>query len=354
MMERMIKGRLIYLINDTQGLLFKNLAFYVVDLNSGKRELIGKLPTSKKNSVLSSFRLTERLFRLEPKCAGRLDENRFVVCILGKLWLLDVQKHTISELCATRPGFGVLNFCERDGYVYWGDYGANSDNDEINVYRLDKNLNISKVYSFHEDSVRHIHNIKSTNDGFIVLTGDNEPVAGIYRANTDWSEVKPWKNGQQKYRAVVGFPYQGGLLYATDSVETENHLRMIDADGNECDLATINGSCIYGGETRDYFIFSTTVESHEGGGWRKLLSNELGGGIKTPDVHIIAVSKQDLNICILKKSRKDVWPMKLFQYGMAVFPKGQENCVDGVWFYNMATKKDDGKTLFLRFNEQNR
>ena len=87
---------------------------------------------------------------------------------------------------------------------------------------------------------------------------------------------------------------------------------------------------------------------------RKILSNELGGGIKTHDVHIIAVSKLDLSIRILKKIRKDAWPMKLFQYGMAVFPMGQENSVDGVWYYNMATKEGDGNSLFLSFNEQDR
>ncbi len=347
----MIKGRLIYLFSDTQGLLFKNLAFYVVDLNSGKRELIGKLPTSKKNSVLGNFRLTERLFRLEPKCAGRLDENRFVVCTLGLIWLVDVQNHAISELCSTRRGYGVLNFCERDGYIFWGDYGSNINHEEIHIYRLDKNLDIKIVFTFPQDSVRHIHNIIKSEDGFFVLAGDNERKAGIYKANADWTEVRPWKIGEQKYRAVVGFTYKGGLLYATDSVETENHLRLIDAEGNESELATINGSCIYGGETKDDFIFSTTVESHEGGGWRKLLSNELGGGIKTPDVHIIAVGKSDLGISILKKSRKDIWPMKLFQYGAMVFPKGQENCKEGLWCYNVACKKYDGKSLYLRNDE---
>lgn len=352
MMERIVKGRLIYLINDTQGLLFKSLAFYVVDLTNGERELIGKLPTCAKKKALSCFRLTERLFRLEPKCAARLDEYRFVVCVLSKLWVLDVQKRSVIKLIEMRHGYSVLNFCERDGFVYWGDYGANPNHDEINIYRLDRDLNISIVYTFPRNSIRHIHGIIKDGDGFIVMVGDNESQAGIYRVNGDWAEVKPWKTGEQKYRAVVGFPFDGGLLYATDSVESENHLRLIGAEGDERDLVTINGSCIYGCETKDYFIFSTTVESHEGGGWRKLLSNELGGGIKSLYVHIIAVGKSDLNIRILKKSRKDIWPIKLFQYGMAVFPKRQEKSIDGVWFYNIATKKNDGKTLYLKFDEQ--
>ena len=351
MMDKKIKGRLIYLISDTQGLLHKNLAFYVVDLNNGKRELIGKLSTSTKNIVLSHFRLTERLLRLEPKCAGRLDDSRYVVCALGKLWLLDVQKQSISELRTTRPGFGVLNFCNRDGDVFWGDYGANSNYEEINIYRLDNDLNHSIVYTFPKNSIRHIHNIIKAENGFFVFTGDNEPNAGIYKATLDWSEVKLWKNGEQKYRAVVGFPYKKGLLYATDSVETENHLRFIMENGSEQVLDSINGSCIYGGENKNYYFFSTTVESHEGGGLLNMLSNKLGGGIKSKDVHVIAVNKKDFSVKIIKKYRKDIWPMKLFQYGTMFFPNGQETIEKEVWGYNLACKKNDGKTLRLESDE---
>lgn len=346
-----VKGRLIYLIGDTQGLLYRNLAFYTLDLEKGDSKIIAHLPIGGIKGVLCHSRLFTRLLRLEPKCAGRLDDNRYVVSVVGKLWLLDISKKEITELSSMRPGYSVLNFCEKEGFVYWGDYGANPNYDEINVYRLDKDLNTTIVYKFPKDSIRHIHNIIKTEDGFIVLAGDNEPKAGIYCVNADWTEVKSWKNGEQKYRAVVGFPYNGGFLYATDSVETENYLRLIEADGSERILTTINGSCIYGGETKDFYLFSTTVESHEGGGIMKLLSTQLGGGIKNRDVHIIAVDKKDLSIHILKQYKKDIWPMKLLQYGTAVFPQGQENNVKGVWCYNMACKKYDGKSEYIRYDE---
>jgi hypothetical protein len=342
-----IKGRILY-IKGCHVLLYKNLSFYNVDLNSGATELIASIPVRGVKRLLGKWRLCNRLLRLEPRCVGPLNNHRFVVSILGKLWLVDTEGKNLSLLAELRTGYGLVSFCSNNNGLYWGDYGANPNHDEINIYRIDSNLNINVVYSFSQGSIRHIHTIIKDNDSFIVMAGDNEPEAGIYEANFDWTDVKPWKIGEQKYRAVVGFSYKGGLLYATDSVETENHLWYIEADGTEHELTSINGSCIYGAETKDYFLFSTTVESHEGGGIRRLLSNELGGGIKSKDVHIIAVSKKDLSVRIIKKYKKDIWPMKLFQYGRAPFAGGQTEVTDGVWCYPIACKGTKGQSEYIK------
>ena len=206
-------------------------------------------------------------------------------------------------------------------------------------------LQVEKVYTFEAGTVRHIHNIVQDGDGFLLFVGDNEAKAGIYRVNRDWTEVKPWKTGQQKYRAVVGWPYQGGVLYATDSVETENHIRLITKDGEEKELAALNGSCIYGCETRDYYLFSTTVEPHEGGGTKALFVDTLGGGIKSRDVTIMAVSKKDLAVRQVASFEKDRWPMKLFQYGRCIFAGGQDGATESVWCAPVACKEFDGTSM---------
>ena len=347
-----IKGRILYLTGDNNGLLFYHLAFYRVNLDNGQMEFIANLPAKKKHQLFYRFHLVNRLMRMEPRCAGRLDEERFVVNVLGKVWLLDCNERKVTELLKLRFGYSLLNFCEKDGSLYWGDYGANPNYEEINIYRLDNSLNLTIVYSFQAGSIRHIHNIIKDGSGFIILCGDNESQAGIYRANADWSEVEPLKVGQQKYRAVVGFFHNGGLFYATDSVETENHLRLIEDDGTEKILTAINGSCIYGGETKNYFLFSTTVESHEGGGIRRMFSTQLGGGIKSKDVHILAVSKKDLSIRIIKKYKKDKWPMKLFQYGRAPFAGGQTEAIDGVWCYPIACVGTKGRSEYISLNNE--
>ena len=344
----MIKGRLLYLLDSNTGLLFHRMSFYRVDFTTGEKTCVCGMPVGKKTKILSQSRILSRLKRLEPKCAGRLSKTEFVVSLFRSIWLIDIEKKTCLKLCDNPEGFSeVINFCSTDDAVYWGDYGRNNQLNEVNVYSLwltAYGLQLNKVYTFEAGTVRHIHNIVEDGNGFLLFVGDNEEKAGIYRVNSEWSEVMPWKTGQQKYRAVVGWPYQGGVLYATDSVETENHIRYISAKGEEKELVALNGSCIYGCETENYYLFSTTVEPHEGGGKLSLLFEKLGGGIKSRDVTIVAVSKNDLTVRQVASYKKDGWPMKLFQYGRCIFAGGQQNA-NSVWCSPVACKHFDGKTI---------
>lgn len=340
----MIKGRLIYLLDTNVGLLFYRMSFFCVDLTTGEKSFVCKMPMGKKTAQLSRSRILSRLKRLEPKCAGRLSETEFVVSLLRSIWLLDVEKKTCQKLCDNPEGFSeVISFCSTEDCVYWGDYGRNNQHKAVTVYRLGRDKQIARVHTFEAGTVRHIHNIVKDGDGYLLFVGDNEAKAGIYRVNKNWSEVKPWKIGLQKYRAVVGWPYQGGVLYATDSVETENHIRLITDEGEERNLVPLNGSCIYGCETKDYYLFSTTVEPHEGG-LKALFVDSLGGGIKSRDVTIVAVSKKDLSVRQVASYKKDRWPMKLFQYGRCIFAGGLAD-TNEVWCSPVACKKYDGKTI---------
>lgn len=340
-----ITGRLLYLLNDHTGLLFRQMSFLLVDLSTGNEMFICKLPVGKKTELLSHSRLLSRLKRLDPKCVGRLSETEFVVSLMRACWLLDVQKKTCVKLCDNPEGFSeVINFCSTADAVYWGDYGRNAEHREVRVYCLCADKEATVVHIFKAGSVRHIHNIVEDENGFILFVGDNEQQAGIYRVNKDWTEIKPFKTGQQKYRAVVGWPSNGGVLYATDSVETENHIRLITSNGEEEVLATLNGSCIYGCETKNDFLFSTTVEPHEGGGKLSLIFEKLGGGIKSRDVTVVAVSKKDMSMRQVASFQKDVWPMKLFQYGRCIFAGGQRESTVA-WCSPVACKKYDGKTV---------
>ena len=339
-----LKGRLLYLLNDNTGLLFEKMSFFIVDLTTGEKTFVCKLPFGKKTEFLSCSRILSRLKRLEPKCAGRLSDTEFVISLLHSCWLVNVEKRTCQKLCDNPKGFSeVINFCSTKDGVYWGDYGQNCGLREVRIYRIGADHQISVMHTFAAGTVRHIHNIVVDGDGFLLFVGDNEEKAGIYRVSSDWTEVKPWKTGQQKYRAVVGWPYRGGLLYATDSVESENYIRYITAEGEE-ELTALNGSCIYGCETKDYYLFSTTVEPHEGGGKLSLLFEELGGGIKSRDITIVAVSKKNLSVRQVAKYRKDDWPMKLFQYGRCIFAGGVQN-TNTVWCSPVACKKYDGKSI---------
>lgn len=347
----MIEGRLLYLLENNTALLFHRVSFYKVNLETRKKTPICRMPIGRGTTLLSKFRPFSRLIRLEPKCTGRLSETEFVVSLLGACWLIDIGNRTYKKLFENPKGFSdVINFCSTTEGIYWGDYGRNTEYRSVKVYHLSRNHQVTVVHTFAPGMVRHIHNIIEDRNGFLLFTGDNEAKAGIYKANKDWTKVNPWKIGKPRYRAVVGFSCQEGVLYATDSVESENHLRLIKPDGTELELSPINGSCIYGGEIRNHYLFSTTVEPHEGECILKIFSNKLGNGIKSRDVHILVVDKKDLNVKVVRRYKKDCWPMKLFQYGRVLFAGGQKN-VSNFWCSPVACKKYDGKSIKIELNK---
>lgn len=345
-MKRSINYKVLYLL-DKKKLLYRKGAFYIA--NGDAVSYLVSCPLSLVKQFLSKNRIANRLFRLEPRAVEWLSESKFVICFARKIWILDICKKTMYVVFKNRQGWSdVLNFCSDGNSLYWGEYGSNEQRREVNIYRMDNNENISVVYSFPSQSVRHIHNVvfDKVEKYFWIFTGDNDIMSGIYQASNDWKTITPIKTGKQCYRAVIGFPYKGGLIYATDSVTDTNHIYLLSADNDLKDLAIINGSCIYGSETLNCYIFSTTVEPPEGNGLSNLFSYKLGNGIKSLDVHIVMVRKKDLSVKVIASYKKDRWPFKLFQYGSVMFPKGQTQS-DGLCYYVMACKNVDGRSFSI-------
>lgn len=343
-----LRGNLLYIWQDGWALLFDQQSLVNINLKSGQKDLVLSVRPSGLRGFLSHFRLVTRLLRLEPRCVALLDNRRLVICHAKTVCVLDINNKTFSVVKEAREGFSnTLNFCSDGTYVYWGDYGDNPNREVVNIYRLSKTLNIEIVYSFPKGEIRHIHNIvwDKVHDQFFVLTGDLESSSGIYIASADWEEVTPVVTGLQQYRAVVAFPYGDGLIYATDSVVDKNRIYLLH-DGVVEPLVDFPGSCIYGTETKGHYVFASTVEPPEGRGLFGLFTNKLGRGIQDRYAHLITVRKSDLHVEEIFKTQKDMWPMKLFQYGALMFPKVQEKSND-LWYYVMACK-GDGHTYSVK------
>ena len=345
-----IKGRLYY-INQNKGLLYKNFTFYSIDLDSGKKRPIAVIPTRNWKRLLGHFRIFARLLRTEPMSVEKLAEGKYVVCCNHSVFLLDEQMGSITLVQSSRMGFSnPLNVCSDGNAVYWGEYGGNANHKEVNIYRLNQDASLETVHTFRGGVIRHVHNIiwDEYNQLFYILTGDLENTAGIYTTDKDWKDVKPVLTGKQQFRAVVGFPYKNGLIYATDSVEEENNLYLLQ-NGSVSALSSLSGSCIYGAENKTHYFFSSTVESPEGRGLHSLLTYKLGKGIKDRFSHIVTVKKSDLTVEEVLTVKKDIWPLKLFLYGNVMFPKGQQEN-DNCWCYIMACK-GDGNSILLTQNK---
>ena len=303
---------------------------------------IALLPLPYLYILASRIRILTRLLRIEPRDIEKLTNNQFVVCALHKTWLLDIHKKSIKELVPNRKGWSnPLNLCTDGKCVYWGDYGNNEKRESVNIYRLNSDLKVEVVYSFYQGIVRHVHNIvwDKMHHRFFILTGDMEKTSGIYVADSDWRTVEPVVTGRQQYRAVAAFPCRDGLIYATDSVTEENQICLLQ-EGKVIYLCSFPGSCIYGTETKSYYVFASTVEPPEGRGFFDMFTYKLGSGIKDRYSHLVIVNKKNLKVKEILKVKKDIWPMKLLQYGTLMFSKGQEGIDDELWYYVMACKGD--------------
>lgn len=307
--------------------------------NSGCRKLVHLWARSWKDIS----RLTVRLFRREPKCAVAIDEDRILIVGQRKIFLINIKYKEVKVIAYSRENFSdPLNICVTSGkwLALWGDYGTNADHAEIYVYGLTEELEVEKIYKFEAGLVRHIHNIVPKRDGgYYIFTGDQENGAGIYESDSNFEVVIPKKIGQQKYRTVIGFDTANGLLFATDAVNEENYIFILKKE-EIVPVRRLNGSCIYGTQFNAGYLFSTTVEPDENKrGLLSWFSRKRGAGILTNDVELVYVDN-DLNCKVLRKYKKDFWPMKLMQYGKILFPYGSFG--DKVLIYPVAVKKFDG------------
>lgn len=322
-------------------------------------KIIDMKATSKMRGWLGRWRWLERLFRLEPRCAAFLGHDKLLVAYQRMLWVVDMDKAKILKKIAVREGFSdVLTFCQlEDGSVYYGDYGMNPQELPIHIYKIGEDLEPTLVYTFPAGSIRHIHNLvyDSWRKRFFVFTGDEGKQMGIYVANRDFTQVEAFLTGSQQYRAVIGHVTEQYLYYATDAVMEDNFLyRVTLGDKPKVErLGALNGSVIYGCDCEDGFMMSTTVEPYPSKKSRllSLLDNRRGRGIKSAEVMVYHVS-DDGKINLLECYQKDVWPMRLFQYGCVQFPAIERNAgITQLMVTPVAVRKVDGKPQSIRLAE---
>lgn len=309
---------------------------------------IDMAPTSRVKRWLARYRLFQRLFRLFPRCAAFIGNDILVVSYQKELWGISITEGKLLKKMAIRKGFSdVLTFCQMEDKVYYGDYGMNEKREPIHIYSLDKSLEPRVVYTFPAGSVRHIHNIiyDKWRQRFFIFTGDEGDKVGIYTANLDFSQVAPFLVGSQQYRAVIGHVTETSLLYATDAVMEDNFLYKVNlTEPLQIEkVCSLNGSVIYGCELDNGFAFSTTVEPYPSKKSKLLsiLDNRRGRGIKTNEVEVYYVT-DTCKVALVKKYEKDIWPMRLFQYGCVQFPALRKRSTNQLVMNPIAVKRADG------------
>jgi|SRR5579864_622856 len=222
-----------------------------------------------------------------------------------------------------------------DGRAFWGEYFDNPDRDEVFIYgSSDAGITWSVAHAFSKRSIRHVHNIlyDRWENCLWILTGDYGSECQILRASLDFKWFDEVLCGNQQARAVAAMIREEGIYFASDTPLEQNHIYFLGRGGRLQKLAAIPSSSIYACDNAAGMFFSTMVEPS-----------------KVNDSRTVALfgSENGLRWFQFAGWHKDAWSMKLFQYGNAFLPDGN-NSTDFLAVSTIAVLGADLRTSIWR------
>lgn len=343
-------------VDDKRYLLYRKGNIYFSE-DAGKTvEIVGGIPITGIKKIFTKFRVTTRLFRLEPRATSIVSPEEFLISYSGKIYYVNVLNKTINDEFCFREGMNnPLTFTsveDVEGFtsgIYFGEYFSNNNHDEVSIYRRTEAV-WSKVYTFPKGEIYHIHGIvpDKKRKCMYILTGDANNESAIWEAKRDFQYVKPILRGEQAYRSCVAFPVRNGILYATDTSREQNYLYYAEEKNenwNKKIICEMPGPCIYGNKFKDEYYFATSVEPDDTlSDTRFRFTYKLGKGVKDRYTYIVKCNDAG-KINTVMKFKKDFLPMLLFQFGNCLFPE----CINtnNIVISPMSVKKYDGKTIVI-------
>jgi hypothetical protein len=290
-------------------------------------------------TLTASTRLTSRLFRDGFHALAVLDSSVMVAAVPGAIITLAANEKDFRPTHRITRGTRPLHITAvPNGPILWGEYFDNPSRDEVHIYAsTDAGVHWDIAYTFSRGAIRHIHNIVYDHwaNCLWILTGDYEDECRILRASCDLAQIEIVVQGNQEARAVALVPTQEAVYFSSDTPLEKNYIFRMDRQDQLTRLAPISGSSIHGCRVGDHILFSTMVEPSavNPDRWVRIYGSRDGENWNWP-----------------LSWRKDRWPMKLFQYGNAFLPGGN-NATNYLAVSTVAVEADDMATslysLFL-------
>lgn len=302
-----------------------------------------------KDRILGHCKYFFRFFRMGVRAAIAIDEHSLLLSMGNSIFELCLLTGKLSHGYFCGDGIRPLSFTEVRGLstindgIYFGGYLSNMRRSPVSVYRRIGIDNWEKVYTFPEGSINHIHSIIADpyRDCLWIFTGDFGDASAIWRVRDNFNIVERVYSNSQKYRGCIAFAIPEGLLYATDAPFINNHICLLRPNNRIDELQEINGSCIYGCQWKDNYVFSTTVEGdgRNTSRWEFYFGRKRGAGIVDDYVHMYCGNINE-GFTEIYKEKKDYMPYYTFQFGVFRFPYGINNSKN-LLFQPVATTKND-------------
>lgn len=333
---------------------------YKADLDLTNIRLLCTLPPQHKIETLPRLRSAERILRLGISSFLLLDEEWGLAVRGSTIFRVNIQSGVFKLEFTIPNGRKILTLSYIKGEtkvqdtIMFGEYFENMDMAPVNAWScpVDQPGDWKIAFTYPSGSINHIHNIVPAPElgGVIILAGDFEQAAGIWLYSIKSQKLTPILIGSQAYRATWLCQLNNSYFYATDSQLSPNslcqfHLNEGIASANT--ISEIEGSSIYAGYGKQYCYFSSTVEpgAPTGNFLRDVFERTPGPGILSSSAYIYAIDASG-ELQTLFSSEKDIWPMRLGQFGTFSFPSGV--MPDGRFYaYGQALKMYDDCCLIF-------
>ena len=315
-----------------------------------------RLFASRKETLLGRSRVLFRLLRLGIRAAIALDEEHILLSVGNMIHEFDLTTGKLSKGYFCGEGVRPLVFSDVKGIeviddgIYFGTYQSVSSTKPVSIFKRVGVDQWKTAYTFELGSVEHIHNVipDPYRKCLWIFSGDFGNNAAIWKVTENFGKVERVLYGDQKYRACVINVLPEGLLYATDSPLDKDYIFLLNLESGELnELMPIAGSCIYGCQWKDQFVFESSVEPS--GKYKNKLdfffSRKIGPGIQDRYVRIYCGNLEN-GFKEIYKEKKDGLPYATFQFGTVKFPAGVNNR-NTLYFQPIATRKNDLKLMTM-------
>jgi len=268
-----------------------------------------------KLKLFSSFSLYNRLFRQGIHNVIYLEKELIAVIVKGKILIINIEDNIIFDeynIKGNRPlrqGFALY-----ENKLIYGEYFGNNKREIVKIKSIDyRNSQMNDLLEF--DNIRHVHFIqknKKNTEEIFVGTGDKDRESAIYKYNIQNKALVKIGGGSQKWRAVSILQKDNYIYWGSDCPYKQNYIyRYNRNNGNLTRLRPIGGPAYYSTQNKsgDLFI-ATTIEDRK------------------KHRAIIYHAEEGENWNELKEFKKDIFPEKLFGYGIIEFIRGQDKLED--------------------------
>lgn len=223
--------------------------------------------------LLARSRLASRMGRLGFHGLRVLEDGSMVGIIRGQIVHLESDGSKFRPVLSVHRGLRPLSLAlSPSGDLFFGEYFANPRRDSVHVFGSSDGRSWEPIHTFPPGTVRHVHNVvwDTYRRGLWVLTGDDDPEAGIWFTDDNFRNLDAVLRGGQSARAVSVIPYPDGLIVPTDSPRIENAIQLLELpEARLTPLCTLPGSAIHALETAGLYLVSTVAEpspvNHESG-----------------------------------------------------------------------------------------